>query len=307
MAFLRTCARVFAGIIVTVFCGCAVCYAAFVVPDKPSSYVSDYAALMSQESKNLLEQKLATFTASTTNEIAVVIIPSLDGDTIEHFANTVFTTWKIGSKKNDNGVLLIIARDDRRARIEVGYGLEGALPDILASQILVDKLLPAFKVGKFDDGVIDVVDSIILATRGEYQAPVKTMSNTTGTFDTLFILGVIIIQGLAFFASILARSKSWWAGGVVGGILGLLATFFHVFGITFLVGVVVTIFLSIFGLLFDYLVSSAYRNSRSSGGSIPWWAGGNTGSGWRGSSGGGSSFGGFGGGRSGGGGASTSW
>jgi uncharacterized protein len=262
---------------------------------------------MSQESKDLLEQKLVTFTASTTNEIAVVIIPSLEGDTIEHFASTLFSKWKIGSKKNDNGILLLISRDDRRARIEVGYGLEGALPDSVAAQILVDKLVPAFKVGKTDDGVHEAVDAIILATRGEYQASVSTKNTTTGTFDTLFILGVIIIQGLAFFASILARSKSWWAGGVVGGILGLLATFFQVFGITAMVGIVITVFLSIFGLLFDYLVSNAYKRGTSSGGNIPWWAGGNTGSGWRGSSGGGSSFGGFGGGRSGGGGASSSW
>jgi uncharacterized protein len=281
----------------------AYAFAIFVVPEKPTGYVNDYAGLLTEATKKSLEVTLATFTASTSNEVAVVIIPSLEGDAIERYANMLFTKWKIGTTKHDNGVLLLISRDDRRARIEVGYGLEGAMPDVLAAQILNEKLLPEFKDGRFDAGVVGVVDAIIHATEDEYTLPAK--KSTTISIDSIFVFGFFGIQGLAFLSSIFARSKSWWAGGVVGLVLGLLATFFHVFGLSFAIGAVVTFFLSIFGLLFDFLVSSAYKNATSTHAPIPWWAGGNTG-GFRSSS-GGSSFGGFGGGRSGGGGASSSW
>lgn len=280
-------------------------YAIFVIPEKPTAYVSDYAGLMSAPAKSALETKLANFTASTTSEIAVVTVPSLDGDTIENYAVRVFSKWGVGTKKNDNGVLLIISRDDRRARIEVGYGLEGALPDITASHILNETLIPDFKAGKIDEGITGAVDLIIKATQGEYTAP-QASHGPQLDINLIVFFGFVGIQLLSFLSSILARSKSWWAGGVVGAVLGLLATFFQLFGLTLLIGLVISFFLSIFGLLFDYLVSNAYNQAKSSGASIPWWAGGNS-SGWRSSSGGRSSFGGFRGGSSGGGGASGSW
>lgn len=284
---------------------CGVVSAIFVVPEKPTSYVNDYANLLSTEGKQTLETTLKSFTASTTNEIAVVTVPSLDGDSIERYAVTLFTKWKIGTEKHDNGVLLLISRDDRKARIEVGYGLEGALPDVLASQILNDTLIPQFKEGHIDAGIIGAVDAIIKATQGEYTYTGKAA--TRFNFDMIAFFGIFGIQGLAFLSAIFARSKSWWAGGIVGALLGVAATVFHVFGLSLAIGLVITFFLTVFGLLFDFLVSNAYKSAVGNHSSVPWWAGGSSG-GWRGSSsGGGSSFGGFSGGRSGGGGASGSW
>lgn len=273
---------------------------AFTVPDKPTGYVNDYANVLSIEAKNQLESVLRIFSASTTNEIAVAIVPDLGGDTVEHYAVKLFDAWKIGTAKNDNGVLLLVAVDDRQLRIEVGYGLEGALPDILAKNIIDTKITPAFKEGDYAKGISQGVDSIILATQGEYQSVGSSSSFSLEDLSPLFIFGFVALQ---FLSALLARSKSWWAGGVMGGVIGGVITLFGMFGITIVVGGIITIALILLGLLFDYIVSRAYTSSVTSRGSVPWWAGGGGGS----SSSSGGSFGGFGGGSSGGGGASGRW
>jgi uncharacterized protein len=264
--------------------------------------VNDYANVLTVDAKSALEEVLSSFAASTTNEIAVVTIPGLDGDTIEHYAVTLFEKWKIGNAKNDNGVLLLVAVDDHKLRIEVGYGLEGALPDILAKNIIETQITPAFKDGNYQLGILQGVYAIAEATKGEYIAARDTTKSfpqmSSGVFEFLFFIGFFVLQ---YLSAIFARSKSWWAGGLTGGLIGGALTLFGVFGVTLVVGSIITAVLILFGLLFDFIVSNAYTNGRSTGGGIPWWAGGGT----RSSSGG--SFGGFGGGSSGGGGASGSW
>jgi uncharacterized protein len=271
---------------------------AFDIPAKPSGFVNDYAELLKPDEKQFLEQELSQFAASTTNEIAVVTIPDLGGDTIEHYAVKLFEAWKIGKEKQDNGVLFLIARDDRKVRIEVGYGLEGALPDSLAGRIITDQVTPAFKNGEFGKGILEGVAGIIQATQNEYAGTPPRKESSNGFFIWMFV----IFQGFAFLGAILGRSKSWWLGGVLGGAGGLALTGLHVFGLTLLSGGVVTGALVGSGLLFDYIVSQRYKHALSSGTAIPWWVGGGK---FPGSS--SSSFGGFGGGSSGGGGASGSW
>lgn len=273
---------------------------AYSSPGKATGFLNDFAQVFTVDQKNALEQKLSAFNASTTNEIAVVTVKSLGGDYIEHYAEQLFKEWGIGTKKNDNGVLLLIALDDHKMRIEVGYGLEGALTDSLSSQIIRNDLTPAFKQNDFYGGVNVATDHIINATKGEYASDGKSPSSKSSgpSFETIAIIFVIIVQ---FFGAILGRSKSWWAGGVIGGAAGVGLTFFHVLGMTLVVGGIVTVVLTFLGLLFDYVVSSRYTQAVSTGSAIPWWIGG------AGRSGGGSSFGGFSGGSSGGGGSSGSW
>jgi uncharacterized protein len=273
---------------------------AFDIPSSPTGYVNDYANVLTVETKEGLEKQLMVFNASTTNEIAVVTVPDLGGVTIEEYAVKLFEKWKIGKAKEDNGVLLLVSVGDRVARIEVGYGLEGALPDILAKDILNTKILPEFKKGSYSLGVLQGVQAIMEATQGEYKAG-KFSSLDGINFEAVIVFTVIIFQ---FFVAIFARSKSWWAGGIFGGVIGAILAFLGVFGASLLVGSLVTIILVLLGLLFDYIISSDYSNVVSGGGSIPWWGGGGGGGG--GSSSGGS-FGGFGGGSSGGGGASGRW
>lgn len=286
--------------IFAIFLGVTSYVSAFVVPDKPTGYVNDYANVLQPDTKNQLEAILRTFAASTTNEIAVVTVPDLGGDTIERYAVKLFELWKIGNAKNDNGVLLLVAIQDRKVRIEVGYGLEGALPDITAKNIIDTQITPVFKQGDYSLGILQGVRAIAEATQGEYVVTGKaTKSFDFKTLEFILIAGFFVLQ---FLSAIFARSKSWWAGGIMGGVIGVVVTFLGIFGVTLLIGGVITVILILLGLLFDYIVSNAYTNSVSSGGGIPWWAGGG-----RGGSSGGSSFGGFGGGSSGGGGASGSW
>ena len=278
---------------------------AFVSPGNPTGYVNDYTNTLSVETKQALESKLRENNASTTNEIAVVMVGSTGDESIEEYATKLFESWKVGTAKNDNGVLFVIAKDDHKMRIEVGYGLEGALPDLLAKDILDTKVAPAFKQGDYDKGVTDGAFAIIEATKGEYVATVnKSSSGILGIPNE--ILYFILFMGYMFLqllASMLARSKSWWAGGVLGGALGIISMYFNIFGLSIVVGSSITFVLILLGLLFDYVVSTGYNNAVQSGSGIPWWAGGNTGGYSRSSS----SFGGFGGGSSGGGGASSSW
>jgi uncharacterized protein len=277
---------------------------AYTSPGNPTGFVNDFAHVLTIEQKNSLENKLHDFNASTTNEIAVVTVKTLGGDYIENYSVKLFKEWQIGKVKQDNGVLLLVAVDDHQIRIEVGYGLEGVLTDALSSQIIRNDLTPAFKQNDFYGGIDAATNHIIQATKGEYTANVVKNDSSHGiSAGLLGFFGLLLLQGLIFLASIFARSKSWWAGGVAGGTIGIVMTFLGIFGITLVIGSIITVVLTLLGLLFDYIVSNTFKQSISSGSGIPWWVGGVG----RGGGSSGSSFGGFGGGSSGGGGASGSW
>jgi len=274
---------------------------AYYNPGQPSGFVNDYTGTFVAEQKSALENKISQFEKETSNEISVVLIPSLEEDTIENFAVKLFEDWKIGKKTNDNGVLILVAKDDRKMRIEVGYGLEGALTDAQSNWIINQVMQPAFRANDFYGGLDKAVDQIIAATKGEYvpsDSQKKSSSSGRGfdPFDVMWF-GVFIF---VWIASILGRSKSWWAGGIIGAVIGIVIGLIK--GFLFF-GVVAIGFLIPLGLLFDFIVSKKYQAGKASG-HIPWWIGGG-----RGGSGGGfgGRFGGFGGGFSGGGGSSGRW
>lgn len=267
---------------------------AYTNPGSPQGFVNDFGAMLAPAEITALEQKLETFKQQTGHELSVVTIPSLQGDTVENFAEKLFQDWGIGQKEADNGVLLLISRDDRELRIEVGYGLEGALTDAQSYWIIQNQIVPEFKAGNYAAGINAGVDKIIAATEGEV-IPSDSGSSVKFNFDWIWF-GLF---AFIWLVSILARSKSWWAGGVVGGILGII--FSLMWGFLYVGFAALVIFIP-FGLLLDYFVSKKYAASKVLGTRPPWWAGGG-GFG----SGGSGGFGGFGGGSSGGGGASGSW
>lgn len=270
---------------------------AYYNPGTPRGFVNDYADMIPVSDEQALESKLVNFEKESSNEISVVTIPDLDGDTIENFAVELFQDWGIGKKGKDNGVLVLVARDDRKMRIEVGYGLEGALTDAQSYWIIDDVMKPAFQAEDYYLGIDEAVDKIIAATEGEY-IPESTSSDN-GEAPTWFVFVYLIIFAWLWLASVLGRSKSWWLGGVIGGIVGI------VLGLLVeskSLGIISALVLIPIGLLFDYIVSKSYHKHKSVGDSIPWWIGGGRGGG---SS--SSGFGGFGGGSSGGGGASGGW
>lgn len=275
---------------------------ALAVPPKPTEIpIVDQTNTLTAEQKSVIATKIADERKATGNQIAVLMIPSLEDDALENYSLNVAREWGIGQADRDSGVLLLVVKDDRRLRIEVGRGMEGALPDIRANQIIRDRIRPAFQKDDYFGGINAGVDGIITAIHGEVDPNLSEDSNSTtnANFPWEFVL-FFGLMGFSWLGSVLGRTKSWWAGGIVGGIVGVIIGF--IFGFLF-IGIISIVVLALLGLLFDKTVSANYRSHASHGDAPSWWAGGPF------IGGGGSSgdFGGFGGGGFGGGGASGDW
>jgi uncharacterized protein len=177
----------------------------------PPTLVTDVAGVLSPDQKQALEDKLVAIDDSSSNQIAVVIIPSLDGYPKEEYATKLFRDWGIGNKKTNNGVLLLIAINDRQIRIEVGYGLEGAIPDITAINIIDNYIKPAFKAGNYYEGIDQATDNIAKAAVGEYKEarPKKTRSKSKGSGGLFLIILIIIF--------VVLRSGRGGGGSNIGG------------------------------------------------------------------------------------------
>ena len=268
-------------------------------PGTPRGFVNDFAGMLTIEQKQTLETKISSFEKETTNELSVVTVANLGGDTIENFAEKLFKDWGIGKNKKDNGVLLLISRDDRQMRIEVGYGLEGALTDAQSFWIIQNFLKPAFQKGDYYGGISGGIDNIISITKGEFEPDTKSTTSNGFNADSVFFFFWVAWVFFIWTGSVLARSKSWWGGGIVGGIVAMVVGF----GFALVAGLVSAIVFIPLGLWLDYLVSQKYTTLKETNQPLPWWIGGRGGFGGR----GGGGFGGFGGGHSGGGGSSGSW
>lgn len=131
-----------------------------------TGWVTDNARILSPETKRSLTEILKAHEERTGNQIAVLTVSTLDGESIEEYAVTVFNAWKLGQKGKDNGILLIVAPNDRRMRIEVGYGLEATVPDALAGRIIQHIMTPKFKNGDFDGGVSDGARALVELLEG---------------------------------------------------------------------------------------------------------------------------------------------
>jgi uncharacterized protein len=241
------------------------------VPNPPRLVVDD-AHLLSGDQVQILEQKLDAFNDSTSNQIAVVTINSLDDYPIEDYANKLFREWKIGTSKNNNGILLLISKNDHKIRIEVGYGLEGAITDVMSSDIIANDLTPNFRNENFYAGIDEATTSLMEAAAGEYK---ERGSSDNEDGDGSNILGFIII--IIVILILIGRGRG---GGKGGGMFSRRG-----FGSWWLPGM--------------FLGGGSW--GRGGGG----WSSGGGGFGGGGFGGGG--FGGFGGGSSGGGGASGGW
>ena len=199
-----------------------------VVPPKPAipRLVNDFTNTLSQEEINALENKLVAYDDTSSNQIAVVIISSTGNYSVEEVALQILRRWGVGNKGNNNGVVLLVAKDDRRVRIETGYGLEGAIPDITAKSIIDNFITPRFKEGNFYQGIDDGTNEIIKAAAGEYKAP-KGYKNRNKDYSGLIgaiilILIIIIILGGIFpgaGGTYVSRGGfgGWRGGGWSGG------------------------------------------------------------------------------------------
>jgi uncharacterized protein len=161
----------------------------------PAKLVTDVAGVLSAEQKTILENKLVALDDSSSNQIAIVLVKTLDGYPIEEYATKLFRDWGIGNKKTNNGVLILASIEERKIRIEVGYGLEGAIPDITTASIIRNDIVPSFKTGEFYHALDLAVNSLSKAAVGEYkvQRATKGKGSSGGSLITFLIILVIVI------------------------------------------------------------------------------------------------------------------
>jgi uncharacterized protein len=207
--------------------------AALAVPPPPDRRLSDYARALTPAEREGLERKLAGRERGASNQVVVAVFRSLEGESLEEFSIRLAQAWRIGQKGLDNGVILLIFLNDRKMRIEVGYGLEANLTDAIASAIIRDVVAPRFREGHIADGIGAGIDAIDRAIAGTYRGsrPASGRGPATGTSWTL-IPALIVAGGLlwiilpALFSASVTRRRGWtggssgWGGGSGGPFIG---------------------------------------------------------------------------------------
>ena len=192
------------------------------IPPPPAHYFNDGAGLVSSDDADRIDAKLRQFDDQTSNQIVVAIFPELPEPSLEDFTVRTAQAWRVGRKKLDNGAVLFVFVKDRKTRIEVGYGLEGALPDALCKDILEDRLAPEFRAGRYAAGIDAAVDGMMQATRGEYKAAGRRQRPSKG-FPQGCVTALVLF--LFFGFPIFFRRRGWrtyggggwWTGGWGGG------------------------------------------------------------------------------------------
>ena len=176
----------------------------------PPRLVVDKANLLSSDQQQILEQKLDAFNDTTSNQISIVTINDLNDVPVEDYANKLFREWGIGGSKHNNGILLLISKNDHKIRIEVGYGLEGAITDVQSNDIIANDLTPNFKDENYYQGIDEAVNSLEQAAAGEYKER-GTQNDDSGQGGN--IIGIIIIIIVALIA--IGRGRGGHGGGMM--------------------------------------------------------------------------------------------
>ncbi len=164
------------------------------IPKKPQGYVNDYAGVLSAKTRGEIETKLLNFDTATSVQIAVAIFQSLESESLEDFSMRLADAWKIGDKERNNGVLLLIFKNERKIRIEVGYGLEGVLTDALSGIIIRNEIAPHFRKNDYDGGVLAGIEAICKATQNEYKARPRREDEPPFGLRVMILLFVIVFM-----------------------------------------------------------------------------------------------------------------
>jgi len=198
-------------------CG-GVADAAEALPPAPTQYVTDEVGVISAGLLTQLNQRLAAFDKQTSNQIVAVVYPRLpQGASLEDYTQSLYQAWKIGTKKNSNGVLMLVFVQDRKVRIQTGYGLEGALPDALCSRIIRETMAPAFRVGNYGAGLASGITAVMQATKGEYKGTGRSNGKPTTLKDFLFSpLGFFLLVLIVLIISNRSRRDAG-SGGISPG------------------------------------------------------------------------------------------
>lgn len=260
-------------------------------------FVTDAIGLLSPSDEASLEQELQSYARETSNEVAILIVGDLHGEDIRQVGVEVMREWGIGDERKNNGILILFKQSetlgDREMYVVTGYGLEGAVPDVVAKGVIDRDIVPRFREGEYAQGFRDGIAALRKHIGGEYSADRYESAESGWEPFLLFLLFVFVDAAAAF----MGRTKSWWFGGMLGCAFGIVLTVTYGWWIS--IPALVAI-----GLALDYVLSRAGYGSKRRYGS-------GRGGGWHGGTGGfgggSGGFGGFGGGSTGGGGAVSRW
>ena len=187
----------------------------------------DHAGILSAAAEARISRQLDAHEKETSNQVVVLTLKGLDGYAVEERGLMLARHWQLGQKGKDNGVLFLVSMQERKIRIEVGYGLEGALPDAIAANIIRSTVQPNFRAGNFDAGIELAVNDIIAAIKGEYEAEPAQESDDFGKFMLLLIFFLVVTQFVRpmFFPNVGGNHRrggryyggSWGGGDPFGG------------------------------------------------------------------------------------------
>jgi uncharacterized protein len=220
--------------VILVFAFCLRTFADEVIPPAPAQYFNDYAQVVSSATASHLNQTLENFERQSSEQILVAVFPKMQSDSsIEDYTVRVARAWKVGQKDKNNGAVLFVFVQDHKMFLQVGYGLEGVLPDALCKRIVDEQISPRFKAGDYDGGLTAGVQSIIAATKGEYEGTGATVADSRTSsgsrspffgfgFIVLIIIFIIFSRGSGMFLPWLLLSSSgssrgWGGGGFSSG------------------------------------------------------------------------------------------
>jgi uncharacterized protein len=183
--------------------------------------VTDLTGTLSAEQLNSLEAELRAFEQKKGSQIAVLVLPSTQPETIEQYSIRVADSWKIGRAKTDDGLILVVAKNDQRLRVEVGYGLEGAIPDVVAKRVIREVIAPHFLANDFYGGIRDGTRTLMKLIEGEQlPPPAQAQTPETGDYQSLFaILLVVVVVAGGVLKAILGRALGSAATGVAAGFI----------------------------------------------------------------------------------------
>ncbi|MDB5198089.1 MAG: hypothetical protein JWO92_52 [Chitinophagaceae bacterium] len=191
----------------------------------PPQAVNDFGNFLEPFQKEALEKKIRDYNDSTSSAIVIITVPDLQGYDIAEVALKYLREWGIGTKEKNNGVVILVSKEERKARIETGYGMEGVLPDITAKHIIDEVMVPNFKANDYYRGFDQTIDAIILAARGEYKSDTKKSPGGRIPFKGIFFLIIIIILILSKIGgggggNYMSRKGSRGLGGLPWFMLG---------------------------------------------------------------------------------------
>jgi uncharacterized protein len=184
--------------------------------------VTDLTQTLSTDQQAQLEAKLTAFEREKGSQIAVLIVPTTQPEDIAQYSIRVVDTWKLGRDKQDDGILILLAKNDRKMRIEVGYGLEGAIPDLTAKRVITEVMAPSFRQGDYYGGLNNAIDKLIGLIAGEQlPAPASNATSANNNFEGM--LPMLLVGGLVLGGILRAIFGSFFGGALTGGALGTLA------------------------------------------------------------------------------------